>query len=83
MIAWPVALALGLLLTLFGVIILSFAVCIEVLLAIRLVCAIWHWKEVATTLVTVAIGGTFAYMFGRGAYLMTSEVVDGMIGRFL
>jgi hypothetical protein len=82
-IAWPIALALGLLLFLFGVIVLSFAVCCEVLLAIRLVRAVVMWDDLLGATLTAAIAGTFLYMVARGAYLLSSDVVNGMSGRFL
>ena len=71
------------LLFLFGVIILSFAVCCEVLIAVRLVLAVFRWDHVLREILTAAIAGTFLYMVARGAYLLSSDVVNGMIGRFL
>ena len=83
MIAWPVAIALSLLLFLFGVIVFSFAVCCEALVIARLVRAIIRWDDILGATLTAALVGPFTYMVARGAYLLSSDVVNGLITRFM
>lgn len=82
---WPVTLFVSTILLLFAIPVLSFALGIGGLLLARLGCNIWHreWARLPMTLITCAIVGSFAYLFGNGAFLIASDVIDGLIGRFL
>ncbi len=79
---WSVVLFLSLFLFIFGTAILAFAISIGITLVkefteIRSVMNFLSW------LLATAIFGGFAFIFGRGAYLLSSDIVNGLIGRFL
>jgi len=82
MIPWPFAIVMSIFLFLFAVTMLSFAVALEVMLVMRLMATLQNWRQFSMSLVTAVIIGPFAYMFGRGAYLLGSDIIDGLILRF-
>ena len=61
---------------------LSFAVAICWLLLVRLGDAIKHPSKLLGTLIAIVIFGGFAVLFGMGAYEVSSDIIDGLIGRF-
>jgi len=61
---------------------LSFAIAILGMLLIRLGFAIRHPSKLLGTLGAVVVFGGFAVLFGMGAYHLSSDIIDGLIGRF-
>ncbi len=80
---WPVALFVGTFVLIFAIPVLAFAICIEVMILWRLVMTLTRPAKLAGGLFTAAILGPFAYMFGYGAYQLSSAVINGFISRFL
>ena len=78
---WPVALFMSIFLMMFAVSMLSFAIFIEGLLVARLVVTITKPKAFLGSVITAAIVGPFAYMFGSGALDLGAHIVDGWIAR--
>lgn len=83
MMPWPVAVFVGLFLLAFSISMMAFAIAIEALLICRLAMTLKHWDRFLGSVLTAAIMGPFAYMFGMGAYQLASKVIDGFIVRFL
>lgn len=85
MLPWPAALLVALILLAFTIPVLTFALGIGALLVTRLVGDVYHrsWRNLPATVLSCAIMGGFAYMFGSGAYRVGSSVIDGLILRFL
>lgn len=83
MIPWPVALFVGTFVLIFAIPVLAFAICIEAMLVWRLVSTITHPVKFAGSVVTAAVFGPFAYLFGIGAYKLSSAVINGFISRFI
>jgi len=84
MLPWPVALFVAIILLSFTIPMLAFAFGIGALLVTRLVGDVYHrsWRNLPATLVSCAVMGGFAYLFGSGAYGVGSAVIDGLITRF-
>ena len=84
MLPWPAALFVALILLSFTIPVLTFAFGIGALLVTRLVGDLYHmsWRNLPATLVSCAVMGGFAYLFGSGAYRVGSSVIDGLILRF-
>jgi hypothetical protein len=80
---WSVALFVGFFVGMFGVIALAFAICIEAMLAFRLVMSVTKPEQFLGSLLAAAVYGPFAYLFGYGGYHLASDVVNGFILRFL
>jgi len=85
MMPWPVALFVAIVLLSFSIPMLAFAIGIWVRLSIELYQDISHgaWASLPVTLLTCVVMGGFSYLFGVGAYKVGSNVIDGLIYRFL
>ena len=66
----------------FGTVILGFAISIGGML-VKEFFEIRSLMNFLSWVLAAAIFGTFAFIFGRGAYLLSSDIVDGFIFRFL
>ena len=77
-----VAIFLSFWLILIGVLAFTMAVALEIFLVVRLVATMTNWRAFVGSVITAVFVGPFAYMFGRGAWLMSSDAINGLIGRF-
>lgn len=84
MLPWPAAIFVAIILLAFAIPVLTFALSIGALLVTRLVGDLYHrsWRNLPATVLSCAVMGGFAYLFGSGAYQLGSHVIDGLILRF-
>ncbi len=61
--------------------ILALCLCVWAALLYRLAVSFRHLKTIAGTILAIIFFGSFAWVFGIGAYRVSSMVIDGMIAR--
>jgi len=63
--------------------ILALCLAIWAILLYRMWLNFWsrYWKTIPGTIVAIVVFGSFALVFGIGAYNVSSMVIDGMIAR--
>lgn len=70
------------LMLLFAVAGVSFAAALILFCVARVLRAVVYLRDMPSALLTLIVLGTFAWMFGWGAYELGSSIIDGLIGRF-
>jgi hypothetical protein len=83
MMHWAPTLFLSITLLMFAVPTFAIAVAVWVMLIARLLASVLQPAKLPSALLAIMLWGSFATIFGYGAFQLGAMVIDGFIGRFL